>query len=168
MSAIATGDLIVPRVAHNWIGTITQEVTDSPYVHAGLAYWMDGRLFIAELNGGRNHLTPISQLTDYDVYAQPDGLVDVAAAIDRWLDAPIDYAYAAFVVIGILDWLRLTTFVHARRLLVCSGWCVAVWETAGWGEHTRILSPAALARLCTLKLEVRQTQPASAGFSLGA
>lgn len=161
---IATGDLILPRVAHNWIGRLTQFVTRSPYVHAGLARWIDGRLYIAELNGGRNHLTPISQLTDYDVHEQPPGLVKVDEAIDRWLDAPIDYSYVAFVAVGILDWFRLTTFVHWRRMLECAGWCVAAWESAGWPEHTRILSPADLARLVPLKLEVRQTQPASAGF----
>lgn len=162
--SIETGDLITPRVAHNWIGTLTQFVTRSPYVHAAIAKWVDGELFIAELNGGRNHLTPISQLTDYDVYAQPVGLVDVDGAIHLWLRTPVDYAYGAFVAIGLLDWIKSQRFIHWRHLLVCSGWCVAIWESAGWPEHTRVLSPADLARLCTLKLEVRQTQPASAGF----
>jgi hypothetical protein len=58
-------------------------------------------------------------------------------------------------VIGPLNFLRINVFIHARQLLVCSGWCVMVYEKADWPERTRILSPADLTKLLTLKFEVR-------------
>lgn len=162
---IATGDLISVRTAHGFMGRLTQIVTRSPYTHSGIARWMGDELYMAELNGGRNHLIPMSQLTNFDVYAPPDGLTDIDGAIREWLRVAIPYGFLAFAVIGVLDLLRLTTFVHWRRILVCSGYCVAIYETAGWPEHTRILSPRALAALLRFKFNVTsQQQPASAGF----
>lgn len=163
---IETGDLIAVRTAHGILGWLTQLLTRSPYTHAGIARWIADELFMAELNGGRNHLIPICQLTDYDVYAHPDGLVDIDAAIATWLRAPIDYGYIAFVAIGLLDWFRIKAFVHWRKIMVCSGYCVAIYETAGWPEHSRVISPRDLAAMLKLKMEVRPNQPASAGFSL--
>jgi hypothetical protein len=161
---IVTGDLISVRTAHGFLGWLTQVVTRSPYTHSGIARWMGDELYMAELNGGRNHLIPMSQLTGFDVSAAPEGLADIDGAIAEWLRVAIPYGSLAFAAIGVLDWLRLTSFVHWRRILVCSGYCVAIYETAGWPEHTRILSPRALAALLTFKFNV--TQPASAGFSL--
>jgi hypothetical protein len=155
---IDNGDLIAVRTAHNWLGRATQFFTRSPYTHVGLAIWIDGGLYIAELNGGRNHLTPLSQLEhlDFDVFHAPIGLENIRSTIFKWLRHPIEYAYASFIVIGLLDWLKIKTFVHWRKMLVCSGWCVAVYEDAGWPEHTRILSPGGLAGLLTLRLSVRK------------
>jgi hypothetical protein len=152
---INTGDLIAVRSVHNFLGTMTQFFTRSKYTHVGLAIWLGGDLFMAELNGGRNHLIPMSQLDDYDVYAQPEGLVDVDASIRHWLSMQVSYGFIALVAIGLLDWFRIKTFVHWRQILVCSGYCVAIWEGAGWPEHTRILSPAELTRGLKLKDIVR-------------
>jgi hypothetical protein len=154
---IETGDLIAVRDVHGILGWLTRWFTRSPYTHAGIALWLAGGLYMAELNGGRNHLVPLSQLTAFDVYKAPDGLTGIEAAIMEWLRAPIAYGYLAFVLIGLLDWLRLNVFVHWRRILVCSGYCVAIYETAGWPEHSRVLSPRALAKLLTFKLSVEGT-----------
>lgn len=156
-SQIATGDLIAVRSPHGIIGWLTQFFTRSPYTHTGIAIWIEGGLYMGELNGGRNHIIPLSQLDgcDFDVYHPPSGLNNIAAALFFWLRLPIDYAYVAFVAIGLLNWLRAKIFVHWRQMLVCSGWCVAVYEEAGWGEHSRIVSPGELADMLKLKFEVR-------------
>jgi hypothetical protein len=163
---IETGDLIAVRTAHGVMGRLTQRITSSPYTHGGIAYWLAGELFMVELNGGRNHIVPMTQLTDYDVYAHPDGLTDIEGAIKKWLRDPIDYGFSAFPLIGLLNLLHITMFIHWRKIIVCSGYCVAIWESAGWPEHSRMISPRELAALVKLKLQVRPTQPASAGFSL--
>jgi hypothetical protein len=157
---IDNGDMIAVRTAHNWINRATQFFTRSPYTHAGLAIWIDGGLYIAELNGGRNHLTPMSQLEDldFDVFKKPGCVENVRANIFKWLRKPIEYAYASFIVIGLLNWLKIKTFVRWRKMLVCSGWCVAVYEDSGWGEHSRILSPGDLANLLELKFEIRASK----------
>lgn len=154
---IATGDLIAIRTAHGLLGRMTQFFT-GPYTHAGLAIWLGGRLFMTELNSGRNHLVPLSQLRDveFDVYAHPPELAeaDLEAAILDWLSGKVEYGYVAFVAIGLLEWLRIKTFVHWRRIMVCSGYCVANWERAGWSEHSRVVSPTALTKLVRLKFPV--------------
>lgn len=154
---IETGDMIAVRDVHGILGRLTRWATRSPYTHAGIALWLAGGLYMAELNGGRNHLVPMSQLTAFDVYHAPQGLADIEAAIMDWLRGPIVYGYLAFILIGLLDRLRLNLYVHWRRILVCSGYCVAIYETAGWSEHSRIISPRGLAGLLTFKLGVEGT-----------
>jgi hypothetical protein len=153
--AINTGDLIAVRKGNSLLGRATQFFTRSAYTHAGVAIWIEGVLYVAELNGGRNHLIPISQLKDFDVYECPVPLEGVRTAIHKWLQTPVDYGFAALFAIGLLDWFKIKMFVHWRKILVCSGFCVAIYETAGWPEHTRIISPAQLASELKLKLEVR-------------
>lgn len=153
--SIETGDLIAVRTAHSIMGRLTQIITRSPYTHAGIAFWLAGDLYMAELNGGRNHLVPMSQLADYDVYACPDGLRDIDGAIRQWLRLQVNYGVLAFVAIGLLDWFRIKAFVHWRQILVCSGYCVAIYETAGWPEHSRIVSPRDLATGLVLKMAIR-------------
>ena len=156
-SSIKTGDLIAIRTAHNWLGWLTQFFTRSPYTHCGIALWIDNGLYLAELNGGRNHITPLSQWvgTDFDVYDPPLGLNHIIDSIFFWLRVPVDYGFIAFVTIGLLHWFRIKKFVHWRQNFVCSGWCVAVYEESGWPEHSRMLSPQDLTELLSLKLEVR-------------
>lgn len=157
LDQIETGDLIAVRTAHSFTGTATQFFTRSPYTHAGIAFWHGGELFLAELNGGRNHLVPFSQLDDFDVYARPEGITaaQADAAVRVWLAKPINYGVAAFIMIGILDYFKIEKFVHWQAVMVCSGFCVAIYEEAGWPEHTRVLSPGDLAKLLTLKGEFR-------------
>lgn len=166
--SIDTGDLIAVRTAHGILGGLTQIITRSPYTHVGIAVWRGGGLYVAELNGGRNHLVPICQLTDYDVYACPGGLTNIDGAVDTWLRLPIDYGYGTFVAIGLLNWFRIKMFVHWRKIIVCSGYCVAIWESAGWPEHSRVISPRELTELVKLKQQVRPAQPGEVGAFHGS
>lgn len=151
---INTGDLIAVPVAHGLLGKMTQFFTHSQYTHTGVAIWIGGELFMAELNGGRNHLIPIIQLHKFDVYKCPEGLVDVEGAIRKWLSYMVNYGILAFVSIGLLTWLRIKYFVNWRRILVCSGYCVAIYQTAGWGRFSRVISPGQLAEALELKFKV--------------
>lgn len=158
-SQIATGDLIAVRTPNGIMGKLTRFFTRSPYTHTGIAIWIEGGLYMGELNGGRNHLIPLSQLDhcDFDVYLPPANLTNIADALFFWLRLQIEYGYLAFVAIGLLNYFNIKIFVHWRQLLVCSGWCVAIYEEAGWGEHSRIISPGELAAMLTIKLQVRNT-----------
>lgn len=157
---IQTGDLIAVRGRHGIISAATRFFTRDPHTHTGIAVWIGSRLFMAELNSGRNHLTALSQLADFDVYAPPPGLERgaIERAVFDWLAKPISYGFAAFVLIGLVNSLRLHLFIHWRRIIVCSGGSVQIFEMAGWYEHSRMVSPGELTReVGPLKLEVRTT-----------
>lgn len=153
---IQTGDLIGVRDVHGIVGWSTVFFTRRPYTHTGVALWLGARLFMAELNAGRNHLTAVSQLTDFDVCAPPvANRSAIESAIFDWLAKPIAYGFAAFILIGLRAWLRLKTFIHWRRVIVCSGGSVEIYEMAGWPEHSRMISPGELVDELTMKLSVR-------------
>src|SRR5690349_3994221 len=100
---IEEGDLIAVRDVHNALGTMTQFFTRSPYTHTGVAVWLDERLFMADLNSGRNALHAVSQLRNFDVFNPPAGIDRgaIRKSVFNWLANPINYGFAAFVVIGL-------------------------------------------------------------------
>lgn len=169
---IETGDLIAVREKEGFLTPFTRYFTSSDYTHTGIAFWMAGGLWMAEHNIGKNHAIPLSQLadSDFDVFERPAEVVDnIDEAIQWGLRTKIPYGVLALFVIGLINWLRIKVFLHARRILVCSGFSVMIYERAGWPEHTRILSPRDLAEQLKKKLEVRKGQPtvpASAGIFL--
>lgn len=157
---IETGDLIAVRRSDSLLALATRFFTRDPHTHTGIAAWLDGGLWMAELNGGGNHLVPLSQLADrdFDVYCRPPEVAPdrVSVSILSNLRAHIDYGFAALPVIGLLNWLKLKVRGLQRRIVVCSGYCVNVYVDAGWKERTRIMSPAELTGLLNLKMEVRR------------
>lgn len=150
---IETGDTIAVKSKHGFLAALTRFFTRSEYTHVGLAIWIDNTLWLSEINGGGNHLVPMSQFSEipYDVYECPVNRDRVREAILSSLSKRINYGFAALAVIGLLDWLKINTFLHARRILVCSGYVVSVYEATGWGEHTRIISPNGLTKLLKLR-----------------
>lgn len=156
---IQDGDLIAVRGQH-LIDRLTSLVTRSPYTHTGIAVWIGDRLFMADLNSGRNHLTAVSCVPEFDVYSPPPGMdrTTIRLALFDWLASPIDYGFLAFVIIGLRSALGLKNFIHWRKIVVCSGGSVMIYEMAAhmmqvegktppaaWLEHTRQLSPGDLA-----------------------
>ncbi len=155
---IKDGDVISVRETHGFLAPFTRFFTRSPHTHSGIAVWIDQGLWMAELNGGKNHLIPMSQLaeTDFDVSDCPvPNRFAVRDAIFNSLRVKIPYSLVALVAIGLLSFFGIKKFVHWREMLVCSGDIVAILEAAGWPEHTRILSPGDLYGLLEPKLSVR-------------
>lgn len=166
---IETGDLIASHDMHGFLGWLTTLFTRDPRTHTGIAVWLGGRLFMADLNSGRNHLTALSCVKKFDVCAPPPGLPRdlIENAIFDWLANPISYGYAAFIVIGLKCLLRIKAFIHWREDVVCSGASVSIYEAAagaalaqrgidvpGWREHNRMVSPGELARELPFKFPV--------------
>ena len=168
-SRVQTGDLIGVRDVHGLLGRATTLFTYSPYTHPGVAVWLGERLFMADLNSGRNHLTALSCLEKFDVFAPPAGLdrTFIEQALFDWLASPINYGYAAFVLVGLKDLLGVKHFIHWRRVIVCSGGSIEIYEMAAalmvladlevphdWVEHDRTLSPGDLCAELQLKFPV--------------
>jgi hypothetical protein len=141
---------------------ITRAVTRSPVTHTGIATWMDGEWWMSELNGGHNHPVAMAQLEnmDFDVHAPPSGIdrAKIRAAVRANLRKKVRYSLPAFVLIGLLDLLRLDLFVHWRAELVCSGYSTRDYENAGCPERSRIASPRSLAASLPLKFQVRASE----------
>lgn len=160
---IETGDLISVRSGDSLLNRMTRFFT-GPYIHSGLALWMGGRLWVTELNGGRNHLIPLSQLkrAEFDVHARPPELTAEAceAAILDNLGRKVTYGYAALLAIGIIEWLKLNLVVKWSKILVCSGYSIKNWQDAGWrGAASRVVSPTKLAGMVRLKFSVTLPPP---------
>ncbi len=156
-SQIQNGDCISVIGREGISAPLTRFFTGK-YTHSGIAIWMEGGLWMFELNSGHNHLVPLSQLeqTDFDVFYPPvPSRSQVREEVLKELRNKVAYSLPAFIVIGLLEWLKLRVFVHARRELVCSGVVVKVYEACGWPERSRIISPTRLAEQLTLKLSVR-------------
>lgn len=168
---IQDGDLIAILGKRGLLAPLTRYFTRTPEPHTGIAIWLGEDLWMAELNGGHNHLIPLAQYSgaDFDVYYPPvPNRSEVRQATLDTLRGLIPYSLAALVVVGLLNWLRIKIYVHARREMVCSGYCVLIYEQAGWPERSRIISPHELAIQLVKRLEVRATEkPAEAGFFLG-
>jgi hypothetical protein len=157
---IEDGDLIAVHGKSGLLTPFTRFFTDSNVTHTGIAIWLDGGLWLAELNGGGNHMVPMSQIMDgFDAFYSPvDDRQAVRHAVLESQRNKIHYGAFALLVIGLLNWLRIKMFLHARRILVCSGYCVKVYEAAGWPEHSYLISPAELAGMLKPKLEVRNAR----------
>jgi hypothetical protein len=159
-SLIDTGDLIAVRRKDSLLALATRFFTHGPHTHVGIALWVDEGLWMAELNGGGNHLVPLSQLTDFDfdVYRRPPEVSEahVVKSIFSNLREKIEYGTAALFAIGLLNWIRLKVSGRQRRILVCSGYCVSVYVDAGWSDRTRLISPEEFANMLEFKLAVRK------------
>jgi hypothetical protein len=156
---IQDGDLIGVRDVHGLLGRATVHFTHRPHTHTGVAIWLDERLFMADLNSGRNALHALSQLGAFDVCDPPAGIWRpfIRQAIFSWLASPINYGFLAFLMIGLRCYLRIKAFIHWRHIRVCSGASVEIFETAAalmreaglaaptaWKDHNRMISPGEL------------------------
>lgn len=154
---IEDGDLIAVHEKKGILAALTRFFTRSPVTHTGTAFWMDDVLWMAELNGGRNHAIPLSQLsnTAFDVHYPP--VPDRAAireAIFKNLRMKIPYGFIALLLIGFLSFFKINIFVHWRSVIVCSGFSVKIYEDAGLNEQSRQISPGNLAAKLYKKFSV--------------
>lgn len=144
---IENGDLITVRGRHGVLAALIRFFTFSRHTHNGVAVWKDGRLWMTELNGGRNHLIPIEQLRDMEFDVSESLVEDRGAVVESIyenLEERVDYGIPALIVIGIINFFKLNVVVNWRKILVCSGYCMKIYEDAGYPRHTRILSPRQL------------------------
>lgn len=154
---INDGDLIAVLDNESLLGKLTQFFTRDDETHTGVATWVEGRLFMADLNSGRNALRAVSQLKNFDVYHPPMNLSpsDIRKSIFDWLADRREYGILAFLVIGVRSFFKIREIMEWRRAIVCSGGSVEIYAGAGWTGQSTICSPGELAAKLTLRFEVR-------------
>jgi hypothetical protein len=75
---VRDGDCIAVRSRRGPLAWLTRIFSRKPWTHTGTAVVVEGRVLVAEINIGRNHLVPLSHFADtaFDVF-------DCPARIDR-------------------------------------------------------------------------------------
>jgi hypothetical protein len=150
---IKNGDMVAVRSNHGGFPALVRAVTGSPYTHTAVALWLEGGLgagtscnaavpgghdpcglYIAEMDGAKAVLVPLSQYADsnLDIFDCPvDGEAAKAAAL-AMLRQRIDYDYADLLRIAAWRLLRLPLPAEDKNGLVCSALTARVFLAAGW------------------------------------
>ncbi len=160
-SKIHDGDLISVFKAHSLFGKLTQFFTGE-YTHVGIAIWLDGGLWLTEINGGRNHAIPLSQLKKcgFDVSSPPPGcnpfnIRHVALASLRESE---EYGFINAAVTGFIEFFKIPITINWRKGRHCAGYCIRIYDRAGWsllgGTHSYLMSPTALTARLTTRFRV--------------
>jgi hypothetical protein len=154
---IHDGDLIGTKKVHSLFGIFTVAFTGE-YTHVGTAIWLEDGLWMAELNGGRNHVVPLSQLRldSFDVFKPPRGIdrTRLKPAILEALRDTESYGFFTTIVTGIKEFFNIPITINWRKNRHCAGFCVSIYDRAGWGGHSYVVSPTALCSTLTMKLRV--------------
>lgn len=155
---IEDGDLIAVLDNKTWLNRITQFFTRDDETHTGVALWVGDRLFMADINSGRNALRAVSHVSNFDVYAPPPGLLrsDIRESAFKWLCVRREYGILAFIVIGFRSFFKIREKMKWIHAVVCSGGSVEIYAGAGWSEKDTLLSPGELAKKLPLRFEVRE------------
>lgn len=161
-SLIKDGDLVSVFKAHSLFNRLTQRFTGE-YTHVGGALWMDGGLWLAEINSGRNHAIPLSQLKHcgFDVSSPPPGVTPESARFETLLALreTEPYGYLSAIATGVVEFFRLPIIVNWRNGRHCAGFMVRIYDRAGWssdgrGTHSYVVSPTKLTKRMLFKFRV--------------
>lgn len=157
---ILEGDFIGTLKAHGLFGKLTKLFTGK-YTHCGVAAWIDGGLWMVEINGGKNHAIPLSQLADepFDVFSPPiEDREAIRKASIESIRIKQSYGYWGTVLIGIIEFFKLNNIAKDKlpKLVVCSGYVVKIYNLAGWDYDNLIISPTKLSTMLNKKFEVRK------------
>lgn len=154
---LGTGDIIGVKNSKSFTGKLTQFFTRSEYTHVGVVLRVNHGVWMAELNSGRNHLIPLSQLMDmpFDVFEAPvENRGYLKTSILRWLRYPVTYSFKAFLAVGFMTYFKVKYFVKVKDFLVCSGYVIKILQTAGWNAEASCLQSLG-EFLATLKLKYK-------------
>lgn len=154
---IEDGDLISIKKSHGIFGWLTKFFTGK-YTHTGIAVLIENKLWMVEINGGRNHAIPLNQYgdKDYDVSYPPIGLnrAKIREAALESLNVMTNYGFIATIATGVNEFFGFNKFIHWRKIRHCAGYAVSIYEKAGWEEHSYIISPTKLTELLIFKLSI--------------
>lgn len=161
-SLILDGDLISISKAHSLFNRLTQILTGE-YVHVGVAVWIDNGLWMVEINGGRNHAVPLSQLkpAGFDVSEPPPGVTAASARFEALeaLRGTEEYGFGATIATGLIEFFNIPLVVNWRNGRHCAGLVTMIYDRAGWAKsagftHTYVISPTKLTKLMKFKFRV--------------
>lgn len=132
---IQSGAIIAFQSRRGLLAWLTRFVTRSSYTHLAVALWLEDNLLVAEMDGTKAVLSPLSQrLSDsFEVFLPPKGGDPslIKQTILQAIRTHIAYDFLDLVRIGLWRTLRLPLPNQDRRGLVCSALVARIWQTAG-------------------------------------
>lgn len=154
---LETGQIIGVKENKTWLHKLTRIFTKRTYTHVGIIQVEPNGVYLAELNGGRNHKIPMSQLMhkSFDVAECPKECLEaVNESINRWLRFEVPYGFLAFILIGLNKFLGLKVPIKQGDI-VCTGFVVNILTTAGWKlDVSPNIDPGSLMALLKTKFNV--------------
>jgi hypothetical protein len=120
-----------------WVQRLVGFGDRSDMSHMGVAKWIDGRLFLVEMDGVRNVMCPLSQYLGLKMYvfASPVSEVAMTAQFDAVVGRYIGYGYFDLIRIGV----RMVFGLESPSAqdtdqtdLVCSHFVLNWLMLAGW------------------------------------
>lgn len=160
---IQDGDCIAVKVRENLFHELIRFSNRSDITHTGVAVWIDGGLWMAETNGGNNHIVPMSQLenVDFDVYEPPVAdRARIRTAITESLRYRIKYGFEDLVPIGIISFLKLKLKINPGKKVVCFNYTAMIYHEAGWSSEPYLRSGEELVSHFRYKFSVENPKPA--------
>jgi hypothetical protein len=140
-SQIETGDLLGVRGlgAFPWLTRNVQRLGGlrdlSGITHVGVAWWVEGRLYLVEMDGRHNVLRPLSQHIasgcGVDVYRCPVAKA-MPAEFDRATANPIKYSLLDLLKIGLRLIFGSKTGSDGDGEMVCSTFAARWLQWANW------------------------------------
>jgi len=155
---IQSGDVLGVR-AHGLFPGITRNVQKigrlggfSGITHAGVAWWVEGRLYSVEMDGKHNVLRPLSQYISsgcgVDIYRCPVKFELMRDNYDKATALPIRYDFLDLIRIGSRLIFGTATGQDDDTQLVCSTFAARWMQWAGWQPPPGLAAMPSPAELC--------------------
>lgn len=156
---INTGDLVAVKSRQGFLPTLTRLV-DGPYTHTGIAIWIEGGLYISEINSGGNHLVPLSQVDQpFSVLPSPVSTNGgLRGSLFYNLRSKVHYGFVGLIRIGLYSLFGVVTKPWTEDP-VCDEFSIKVYKDAGWlgVGLPPVVSPSGLVR--ALGLPILEVEP---------
>lgn len=136
------GDLIAVRKRHGLAAWAIRQFTGSPYTHTAIALWLDGGVWVAEMDSTKNVLVPLSQYAGerFEVYRCPVNRAEVRAMLLEHLRTRINYDWRDVLAIGLHHVFNLPLPARDRGGRICSTFAGAVYLACGWAASLPMLA----------------------------
>lgn len=104
--------------------------------HVGVAWWVNGRLYLVEMDGAHNVLRPVSQHiaegSSVDVFLCPVSSDAMTEQFDRATSEPIQYDRSDLLRIGLRLLFGIKTGSDGNAEMVCSTFALRWLQWASW------------------------------------
>lgn len=136
---VKTGDTVAVFKSRDWIGKLIHLVTGDARVHCGIVFLQEDEAFVAEMDGKKNVIIPLSQYDDsrMELYPCPveAGVREVKSSIWKLLGERKSYNWADIVRIGfglIFRWAKIMPKVRGNQKMICTEFNERVYRELGW------------------------------------
>lgn len=158
-SKIKTGDLIAVHYSGGWFWWLVKKICRSDIVHVGLAVWLDGGLFVAEMQSGGNVLRPLSQQRSrFSVYRLDINSDRIASLIMLSLRQHINYGYLNLIGLALRKLLNLN-IGYTRSAMTCGTFCLRFFRKFDTGiiwQHSNHITPVDLVKNLNYQFTIEQ------------